>query len=77
MTDDRPFTKGDAAELEGHLEKLLHAKLETMNERISGLRNWAMGVIGAAVLLSGSSVATHQAPQQQVKTAIAVARALL
>lgn len=77
MQTPQPFTKDDAKEFGESLEKLFDAKLGTVNERLTGLRNWVIGTFGAFALIATSGVVTHQQPPQQIKTAIALARALL
>jgi hypothetical protein len=77
MADDRPFTKDDAREFGQNLEKLVEAKLETMGERITGLRNWCIAIVGAAILVAATTATTHQAPAQNAKTAFALLTQLL
>ncbi|MFL5954802.1 MAG: hypothetical protein ACJ76I_11920 [Gaiellaceae bacterium] len=80
MTDDRPFTKGDAAELGAHLEKLFDAKLGgavgTLGERITGQRNWIVAGFAAMTMALAGAIGTTP-HGEHVKTAIALLRTLL
>lgn len=50
---DQPFTKDDAVIFRQELTELFDAKLQAVNERITGLRNWVVSVIGANLLVAG------------------------
>lgn len=77
MADDRPFTKDDAAAMETRIEKLFDARLATMNERITGMRNWVIALLGAAAVIASSTLYTHQPPQNNAKAAASAIAGLL